>query len=80
MKKLFLLFIPFLIYGCITLANSKDIKLVGSIKSNIYHKTDCRFVRIINPRYLIDFDSPEEAIKKGYRPCLICRPPTKGDK
>ena len=76
-KRLLLLFIPLLIYGCITTANSRDIKLVGSMKSNIYHSDTCRYAEIIKPNYLIVFETPESAIKMGYRPCKICRPSTK---
>lgn len=52
-------------------------KLVGSIKSDKYHYETCRYVQKINPRYLIEFDTPEEAIKMGYVPCEVCKPPVK---
>jgi len=78
MKKLPLFLIPLLLIGCMTLAQSKDIKLVGSMKSNIYHYENCRYAEIIKPKYLVIFETPESAIKMGYRPCHQCRPPTKG--
>jgi micrococcal nuclease len=48
---------------------------VGSIKSNKYHYLDCKFAKRIETKNLRYFSSPEEAIKSGYYPCRICRPP-----
>lgn len=48
---------------------------VGSMKSHKYHKLDCRYARKIDEKNLIYFKTPEEAIKKGYYPCKVCRPP-----
>jgi hypothetical protein len=47
----------------------------GSKKSNKYHYPDCKWAQKINPANLIKFKSPEDAIKAGYVPCKVCRPP-----
>ncbi len=52
---------------------------VGSMKSNKYHYTTCKFSKRIKDENLIYFKTPELAIKAGYKPCRICRPPTKGE-
>ena len=50
---------------------------VGSKNSDVYHYPSCHYVDRINPENLIYFDTPEDAIAAGYRPCKACKPPTK---
>jgi hypothetical protein len=47
----------------------------GSRNSNKYHYPDCRWAQKINTANLVKFKSPEDAIKAGYVPCKVCRPP-----
>lgn len=47
----------------------------GSKNSNKYHYPDCRWAQKISPHNLVKFNSPEEAVKSGYIPCKVCRPP-----
>lgn len=47
---------------------------VGSAKSNVYHKSYCRYVKQIkryNKRY---FKTKAIARKYRYRPCKVCKP------
>lgn len=53
-----------------------DYKYVGSKKSDKYHYPTCKWAQKIKPEKLVTFDSTEEAIKAGYTPCKICRPPS----
>jgi competence protein ComEC len=46
----------------------------GSSKSNVYHLGSCRSVKQITTAHLISFSTKEDAKKKGYRPCLVCKP------
>jgi hypothetical protein len=48
---------------------------VGSIKSDVYHYPSCYWAGEIYPSNLISFDTPEDAIDAGYRPCKVCTPP-----
>ncbi|MCR4320469.1 MAG: hypothetical protein NUV74_09085 [Candidatus Brocadiaceae bacterium] len=48
---------------------------LGSKNSNKYHYPNCVWAQKINPKNLIKFDNPEDAIKAGYVPCKVCRPP-----
>jgi len=50
----------------------------GSIKSDKFHRMNCRYVQKIKPSYLI-IDSPEFFIKWGYIPCKNCNPPVKSE-
>lgn len=52
----------------------KEWKYVASKKSNVFHRPDCKWAKRISPENLIGFDSIEEAIKNGRRPCRSCRP------
>ena len=47
----------------------------ASKNSNKYHYPSCRAAQKISPKNLIKFGSPEQAIKAGYQPCKICKPP-----
>jgi methylphosphotriester-DNA--protein-cysteine methyltransferase len=47
----------------------------ASRKSNKYHYPDCRWAQRIKSENLIVFNSPAEAIRAGYIPCKVCRPP-----
>lgn len=78
MKKIFI----GLLLGCFILTFcgigiSADTKFVGSINSNKYHYTWCRWALKIKPSNLVEFNSPEEAIAAGYIPCKVCKPPVK---
>ncbi len=47
----------------------------GSKNSNKYHYPTCRWAQKIKSYNLKRFSSPEEAVKAGYIPCKVCRPP-----
>jgi hypothetical protein len=47
---------------------------VSSKYSKIFHKPDCRWAKQILPKNLVGYNSKEEAIKAGKRPCKICKP------
>lgn len=47
---------------------------VGSIKSNVYHKPKCRYVKKIKSYNKIYFKTKAKARKRGYRACKVCRP------
>ena len=49
---------------------------VGSKNSDVYHYPGCHYVDRIYPDNLVYFDTVEDAINAGYRPCKVCKPPT----
>ena len=49
---------------------------VGSKNSDVYHYPDCHWAGKIKPDNLVYFDTVEDAINAGYRPCKVCKPPT----
>ena len=47
---------------------------VSSKYSKIFHKPDCNWAKRILPKNLAGYNSREEAVKAGKRPCKICKP------
>lgn len=45
---------------------------IGNINSKVFHKTTCSSLPL--PKNQVRFNSREEAIKAGYRPCQRCNP------
>jgi hypothetical protein len=54
-------------------------EFLGSRHSNKYHYPSCRWAQKIKPANLVRFETPEAAIKAGYVPCKVCRPPTRSN-
>jgi methylphosphotriester-DNA--protein-cysteine methyltransferase len=44
----------------------------GNTDSKIFHQSSCRYFNYKNCTRV--FDTREEAIKAGYRPCKVCNP------
>lgn len=49
-------------------------KYVSSKNSKVFHKSDCRFALAISKENIVTYNSAEEAIKAGKRPCKRCNP------
>ncbi|HUT30210.1 MAG TPA: hypothetical protein VMX13_10495 [Sedimentisphaerales bacterium] len=49
-------------------------KYICSRKSNVFHKSDCRWAQRIAPNNLVGYNSREEALRTGKRPCKRCKP------
>ncbi len=51
-----------------------EYKYVASRSSRVFHKSDCRWAKRINPDNLVVYNSRDAAIKAGKRPCKVCNP------
>lgn len=51
-----------------------EYKYVASKNSKVFHKPDCRWVKRIKPANLVGYNSRNEAIEAGKRPCKTCNP------
>jgi hypothetical protein len=49
-------------------------KFVASKNSNVFHRPDCSWAKRIKPENLVGYNSREEALKAGKRPCKRCNP------
>ena len=80
-KKSFLVIVMFLLVflpSAISAGNSKkNYKYVGSKFSINYHLPSCKKAKRIQEQNRVTFTSAEEAIKAGYVPCGLCKPPAK---
>ncbi len=47
---------------------------VASKNSKVFHRSDCRWAKRIKPDNLVVYNSKNEAIKAGKRPCKVCNP------
>lgn len=53
---------------------STDAKLVGSVRSSVYHRSTCRHATRIKPVNLVDFVDVAAARVAKRRPCKTCQP------
>ena len=51
-----------------------NFSFVSSTSSIVFHKSDCAYAKTIAPKNLITYNSREEAIAAGKRPCKKCNP------
>ena len=51
-----------------------DVLYCGSVKSDVFHKIDCDHVSDIAKSNFVTYDSIEDALQKGKRPCKACNP------
>jgi methylphosphotriester-DNA--protein-cysteine methyltransferase len=79
MKKIriWISIIILLIFSVACLSLAADFKYVGSKNSDKYHFPDCKWAKKISPKNLITFNTAQEAVKAGFVPCKVCKPPTK---
>ena len=47
---------------------------VASKKSKVFHRPDCKYVDKISDANLVHYETREEAVKSGKRPCTVCEP------
>jgi methylphosphotriester-DNA--protein-cysteine methyltransferase len=47
---------------------------VASVNREPFHRPDCKWARRISLGNLQTFQTREEAIKAGHRPCKVCEP------
>lgn len=48
-------------------------EFVGSIYSNRFHRPSCEWAELISASNLIRWNSHEEAVQDGRKPCQTCR-------
>ena len=71
MKKIFAVIIAIII---LTAANVFASGYVGNANSKVFHYSDCTSANKMNPANKIIFNSRDEAVQTGYRPCKKCKP------
>lgn len=51
-----------------------DYKYVASKNSQVFHKPDCRWAKNISMQNLVGYNTMEQAIEAGKKPCRWCKP------
>jgi len=70
-----ILLLTFILLVCIPVAAFAEFW--ASKKSYKYHYPACKWAQKIKPANLVKFNTAQEAIRAGYVPCKVCKPPTK---
>ena len=47
---------------------------IGNSNSMKFHASDCRYGLKVSDSNKVTFDSREDAINQGYKPCKVCNP------
>jgi Pyruvate/2-oxoacid:ferredoxin oxidoreductase delta subunit len=57
--------------------DTRTKQYVGNVNTFNYHCINCKEVKGISPDQKVMYNSAEEAVKAGCKPCNVCNPPTK---
>lgn len=60
----------------ICIISSYSEPFVGNKRTKVYHYSWCRYAKRIKSQNRVYFNSWEEAVAAGYRPCKYCKPPS----
>ena len=47
---------------------------VASIHKEPFHRISCRWAQKISPKNAVYYNTREEAVQDGHRPCKVCKP------
>lgn len=47
---------------------------VASINKEPFHRISCRWAQKILPKNAVYYNTREEAVQDGHRPCKVCKP------
>lgn len=47
---------------------------VASVNKEPFHRISCRWAQKISPKNAVYYNTREEAVQDGHRPCKVCRP------
>ena len=70
-KRLAISFLAVLLLAAAVLAAPQ---YVASARKVPFHKVSCRWAQKISPSNAVYYNTREEAIRSGRRPCKVCRP------
>ena len=57
-----------------TSSASSGSRYIASYLREPFHYTSCRWAHKIAPENAVYYDTREEAIADGHRPCKVCKP------
>ena len=74
MKKIAGIFVILLIFAATPLSFAAAGNYVASRERAPFHTLSCRWAKKIAPENAVYYNTREEAIKDGHRPCTVCKP------
>ena len=74
-RKLKILLIAVIVCLAFFAVSALSAEFWGAKNSTKYHYPTCKWALKIKPDNLVKFTNPEEAVKVGYVPCKVCKPP-----
>lgn len=54
--------------------DQEEAEYIANARTGVFHRADCQYVAKMNPNNEVEYDSRNDAIDDGYRPCQKCRP------
>ena len=72
LKKLALAIMATVAFSIATPALASDY--LANTKSGKFHFADCRTIKHPDAPHFVPYDSRDEAIADGYKPCGVCEP------
>lgn len=77
-KFIYLIFICVLILSCKIKEKEaipkKQMNYVASVKRDPFHKPSCKWAKKISSLNLDEYETRQQAINAGHRPCKVCKP------
>ena len=61
--------------GPVSGPQAQESPIQASARGQVFHRSDCRWARKIDPDNLLGYRSAADAMAAGLRPCKICKPP-----
>lgn len=55
-------------------APAREKPFVASVLREPFHRADCKWAAKIHEGNLVGYDTREDAIADGHRPCKVCKP------
>lgn len=54
--------------------DQEDAEYIANARTGVFHRADCQYVAKMNSDNEVKYESRNDAIDDGYRPCKKCRP------
>ena len=70
-KRLAFSFLAVLLLAAAVLAAPQ---YVASVHKEPFHRISCRWAQKISPKNAVYYNTRQEAIRDGHRPCKVCKP------
>jgi methylphosphotriester-DNA--protein-cysteine methyltransferase len=60
--------------GDVAAAGSQHPVYLANKNSDIFHRPECKWIRLINQTNIVEFNSFAEALNNRFKPCRYCNP------